>query len=111
MSRLSSGLSARLLGGFRPLRSPTLLSSGDDRPSASRREFPFRLRRFWRSLLLLGFSPSLPLCRGDCRPASLAYLSPPTRGRFGSGGGWLRATVKHLPDLGYLGIDPFLLDL
>jgi len=61
--------------------------------------------------MLFGFSPSLPLCRGDCRPASLADLSPLRRGRLGRGGGWLRATVKHLPDLGYLGIDPFLLDL
>src|ERR1017187_1806146 len=74
------------LRSFRPLQRPSLLRGGDDCPSASRRELPFRLRRFRPSLMLLGFSPSLSLCRGDCRPASLAYLSPLTSGRFGSGG-------------------------
>src|ERR1017187_119896 len=80
-------LSARLLPGFRPLRSPTLLGGGDDCPSASLRELPFRLRRFRRSRTLFGFSPSLSLCCGDCRPASLAHLAPLRLGQFGSGGG------------------------
>jgi len=111
VSRLASGLSARLPGGFRPLGSPALLGSRDDRPSASRRQLSFRLRRFRHSLLPLGIGPSLPLRRGDGRSPSLAHLSPLARGRFGRNGGWFRAAVKHLPDLGDLGIDPRLLDL
>src|ERR1017187_6137599 len=80
-------LSARLLPGFRPLRSPTLLGGGDDCPSARRRELPFRLRRFRRSLMLFEFGPLLSWGGGDPRHASLAYFLPLAPGRFGSGGG------------------------
>src|ERR1035437_4128171 len=121
---LRSGSLGSLLGGgwllslgrllrCRPFRRPTLLQCGDDCGLASGAQPPLRPGRDRRRRLslLLGFSPSFPLCITDALPGGGTHLSPFAFWNFRRSG-WLgTATEEHGPEFGNLSVDvplPFL---
>src|ERR1035437_7350936 len=119
---LRSGSLGSLLGGgwllslgrllrCRPFRRPTLLQCGDDCGLASGAQPPLRPGRDRRRRLslLLGFSPSFPLCITDALPGGGTHLPPFAFWEFRRGGGRAGTAFEHLAEFGNLSIDTELL--